>query len=147
MKAGDDPRDIYWRKSTHSNQLVLRERARETQSNVLLSVDSEYPGSAPSADWSERLEQRIRDIASQAVAHLRRGDIVTVQSSSGERARGGLGMGADPLLRFLALLEPRAKQEHDARAAHVVPPVGVPTSTASAAAVAKPSAVKRESRA
>ncbi len=32
MREGDDPRDIYWRKSTH--HMVLRERGRETRRDV-----------------------------------------------------------------------------------------------------------------
>src|SRR6185436_18682117 len=39
MRDGDDPRDIYWRKSTVSDQLVLRERARETRPDVDLVID------------------------------------------------------------------------------------------------------------
>ncbi|HEY6081070.1 MAG TPA: hypothetical protein VIW29_19780, partial [Polyangiaceae bacterium] len=46
------------------------------------------------------------DVASRAVAHLRRGDDVSVLASGGEKVRANTAVGADPLLRFLALLEP-----------------------------------------
>jgi uncharacterized protein (DUF58 family) len=63
----------------------------------------------PDDDWSMRFERRIRDVASRAVAHLKRGDAVSVLASGGERVRANSSVGADPLLRFLALLEPSSE--------------------------------------
>lgn len=105
MRDGDDPRDIYWRKSTMPTQMVLRERARETRRDVELSLDPTHPGPTPPEEWSTRFERRIRDVASRAVAHIKRGDGVTVRCTTGERVRADASVGADPLLRFLALLE------------------------------------------
>jgi uncharacterized protein (DUF58 family) len=105
MRDGDDPRDIYWRKSTIPDQRVLRERATDTRRDVSFAIDSAHPGKAPDDDWALRFERRIRDVASRAVAHLKRGDGVSVQASGGERVRANTSVGADPLLRFLALLE------------------------------------------
>jgi uncharacterized protein (DUF58 family) len=105
MREGDDPRDIYWRKSTVPNQRVLRERARETRRDVELVIDPMHPGATPTDDWNLRFERRIRDVASRAVAHLKRGDGVTLRSVTGERVRADTSVGADPALRFLALLE------------------------------------------
>jgi uncharacterized protein (DUF58 family) len=106
MREGDDPRDIYWRKSSIPEQRVLLERATDTRRDVSFAIDSSHPGKAPDEDWSLRFERRIRDVASRAVAHLKRGDGVSVQASGGERVRANSSVGADPLLRFLALLEP-----------------------------------------
>ncbi len=106
MREGDDPRDIYWRKSTLPDQRVLRERATETRRDVAFVIDSSHTGEAPDEDWSLRFERRIRDVASRSVAHIKRGDGVSVVASGGERARANAAVGADPLLRFLALLEP-----------------------------------------
>jgi len=103
MREGDDPRDIYWRKSVE--QLIVRERAREVRRDVSYVIDSFHPGRAPDEDWSARFERRIRDVASRAVAHIKRGDGVTVRARSGERVRATSAVGADPVLRFLALLE------------------------------------------
>lgn len=105
MREGDDPRDIYWRKSTLPDHFVLRERARETRRDVRYRLESTFPGAAPDPEWSRRFERRIRDIASRSVAHLKRGSTVEVRTSAGERVRVNPAMGADPLLRFLALLE------------------------------------------
>ena len=103
MREGDDPRDIYWRKSVE--QMIVRERAREVRRDVAYAIDSIHPGRTPDEDWSARFERRIRDVASRAVAHIKRGDGVTVRARSGERVRATSAVGADPVLRFLALLE------------------------------------------
>lgn len=105
MREGDDPREIYWRKSTIAGQLVLRDRARETQRHVRLIVDSVHAGELPEEAWSARFEQKIRDVASRAVAHLKRGDTIVVETTAGDAVRADPTVGADPVLRFLALLE------------------------------------------
>jgi uncharacterized protein (DUF58 family) len=104
MRDGDDPRDIYWRKSTLLDQLVLRERARETRPDVELSIEVRRPPDGGD-EWGVHFERRIRDIASRAVAHLKRGDGVTIVTSTGDRVRADRSVGADRILRFLALLE------------------------------------------
>jgi uncharacterized protein (DUF58 family) len=104
MREGDDPRDIYWKKSTHRNQLVLRERARETRPDVVLVIDNIRPASAGES-YHQQFEKRIREVASRAVAHIKRGDSVVVTTTGGERVRGDRNLGSDPILRFLALLD------------------------------------------
>lgn len=106
MRDGDDPRDVYWRKSTMVGQLVLRERAHETQRHLTLMLESTYSDKAPDEAWLARFERRIRDVASRAVAHLRRGDSVTLVTSAGDRVHADKSVGADPILRMLALLQP-----------------------------------------
>ncbi len=105
MRDGDDPRDIFWRKSAQTEQKVVRERVREARREVTLVVESRYSTPAPSDEFVQRFERRIREVASRAVAHLKRGDSVTVRCTHGERAASVPSRGADPLLRFLALLE------------------------------------------
>ncbi len=109
LRDGDDPRDVYWRKSTLPGQLIMRERARETRHDVELSLvdrqpDTETPG-APSLATVEEFERRIREIASFAVAHVKRDDRVTIVTTSGRRVVGDRTCGLDPVLRFLALIE------------------------------------------
>lgn len=104
MREGDDPRDIYWKKSTMRDQLILRERARETRPDITLTVDNIKPTGAGEG-FSQVFEKKIREVASRAVAHIKRGDGVVVASTSGERVRGDRTMGSDAILRFLALLE------------------------------------------
>lgn len=103
MREGEDPRDIYWKRS-YGKEIVLRERASETRENTHFTIDTSHPGKTPDPTWSERFEARIREVASRAVAHLQRGDQVVIQTTQGERVKSHVGVGADPLLRFLALL-------------------------------------------
>ena len=112
MRDGDDPRDIYWRKSTQ--EMVLRERAREMRHEVEFHIDVMRPEAATgnASDGheqrlhasAEQFERRIREIASHGVAHIKRGDRVTVSTSAGERVLSDPTRGVDPVLRFLALL-------------------------------------------
>jgi hypothetical protein len=60
---------------------------------------------AAGEDWDNAFERRIRDIASRSVAHVKRGDAVVVKTNAGTAARADRPAGADPLLRFLALVE------------------------------------------
>jgi uncharacterized protein (DUF58 family) len=104
MREGDDPRDIYWRKSAVANQMVLRERARETRPDVRLVIDVVRPKDAGEG-FAQGFEKRIREVASRAVAHIKRGDGVVVATTLGEEARGDRNVGSDRILRFLALLD------------------------------------------
>jgi uncharacterized protein (DUF58 family) len=105
MRDGDDPRDIFWRKSAQSDQLIVRERVREVRREVTFAIESRFRGPKPAEDFTARFERRIREVASRAVAHLKRGDSVVVRTTAGERAATVPSRGADPLLRFLALLD------------------------------------------
>ncbi len=104
MRDGDDPRDIYWKKSTLRDQLVLRERTRETRPDVQIVVDTVRP-TGEGDGFLQAFERKIREAASRAVAHIKRGDGVVVATTMGERVRGDRNIGSDAILRFLALLE------------------------------------------
>jgi uncharacterized protein (DUF58 family) len=110
MRDGEDPRDVHWRKTAAVGHLVMRERARESRPDVTLTLDVFRPDGAGD-EWTAAFERRIRDVASRAVAHLKRGDRVTVVTTAGGAARGNRTVGADPLLRYLALVEPVAHVE------------------------------------
>jgi uncharacterized protein (DUF58 family) len=104
MRPGEDPRDVHWRKTAAVGQMVMRERARETRPDVTLNLDVIRPADA-GEDWDAGFDRRIRDVASRAVAHLKRGDRVTVLTTGGAVAHADRSVGADPLLRYLALVE------------------------------------------
>jgi uncharacterized protein (DUF58 family) len=112
MRDGEDPRDVHWRKTAAVGQLVMRERARETRPDVTLTLDTIQPAGADD-EWNAAFERRIRDVASRAVAHLKRGDRVTIVTSAGGAARADRSVGADPLLRYLALLQPTPESSAD----------------------------------
>ncbi len=122
MRAGEDPRDIHWRKTAAVGQHVMRERAREARPDVSLPLDVLRPEKA-GEEWDLGFERRVRDVASRAVAHLKRGDFVIVSTNAGGCVRSDRTQGADPVLRYLALLEPvtpsggRASEAGEAEAA------------------------------
>jgi uncharacterized protein (DUF58 family) len=112
MRDGDDPRDIYWRKSVHPGQLVLRERAREMRHEIEFLIDvlrrtptGESPAMRDLPAAQDLFERRIREVASYAVAHIKRGDRVTVVTTAADRVVSDKARGIDPVLRFLALLQ------------------------------------------
>lgn len=115
-RAGDDVRQVHWRKSAAIGSLVLREHAAEGSPEVEIELDDVADLLArPEADderkrWLEQFEIRLRDAASRAVAHLGRGDLIVLRTTSGIRLPGGPRTGSDPVLRFLALLEPKAPE-------------------------------------
>ncbi len=104
MRQGEDPRDIHWRKTAAMGQMVMRERARETRPDVTLSLEVIRPPGAGD-EWSVAFERRIRDVASRSVAHIKRGDRVVLSTTAGGMARADRTVGADPLLRYLALVD------------------------------------------
>jgi uncharacterized protein (DUF58 family) len=137
MREGDDPRDIYWRKSTLASEMVIRERVREARRDVTYVIDSVHGDEAANDEFTQRFEKRIRDVASRSVAHLKRGDNVTLRTTAGERVRSLATQGADPILRFLALLEatPASKiqRETSLRSEPVAEPISRPVAKRGAA--------------
>ncbi len=115
MRPGEDPRAIHWRKSASVGQMVMRERARESRPDVTLALDVIRPDGAGD-DWALAFERSVRDVASRAVAHIKRGDRVVVSTTWGGSARADRTVGADPLLRYLALLEPVPAPDAPSRA-------------------------------
>jgi uncharacterized protein (DUF58 family) len=136
MREGEDPRDIHWKKSAAVGELVMRERAREARPDVAIPLDVVRPEHA-NDEWELGFERRIRDAASRAVAHLKRGDAVAVRTNAGGIARADRAAGADPVLRYLALVEAvTSTAAHAARASltPLAPTVVVPAATVAAAA-------------
>jgi len=126
LRDGEDPRDVHWRKSASVGQLVMRERAREARPDVILPLDVVRRDDAKD-DWSNGFERRIRDVASRAVAHIKRGDSITVKTTAGENVRGDRSTGADRVLRFLALIESVTTTELATKAKPAKAPEPVPS--------------------
>jgi uncharacterized protein (DUF58 family) len=113
-RPGDDTRQVHWRKTAAAGFLVLREHAAEGAPDIDLDMDdvssllSRRDDDEERRRYLEQFEARLRDTASRAVAHLGRGDTILLRTTSGARLRGNPRLGSDPILRFLALLEPCA---------------------------------------
>ena len=119
LREGEDPRDVHWRKSAQARQLVTRERSQETRPDVSLSLDVRKPAES-NETWDALFERKIRDVASRSVAHLKRGDVVFVRTSTGHTTRADRSVGADVILRYLALVEAEPATGH-------APPPGAST--------------------
>ena len=112
MRDGDDPRDIFWRKSTQPHQMVVRERVREARRDVTLVVESRYSGDRPTDEFTTRFERRIREVASRA--HL---DVSTLSRLETGKRRltldhlpmlaDALGVTTDELLGAPGIPDPR----------------------------------------
>ncbi len=108
VRDGEDQRDVHWKKSASTGHLVRRERARDVHPESALRLDVKRPAHldrGASDDFSAGFERRIREIASRAVAHIKRGDRVKLIVSSGEVVRADKTTGSDNLLRYLALVD------------------------------------------
>jgi uncharacterized protein (DUF58 family) len=116
---------VHWRKSAAVGQLVTRERAREARPDIVLPLDVVRRDDAKD-EWFTAFERRIRDIASRAVAHIKRGDAVTIKTTASEAVRGDRTTGADRLLRFLALVESITTSELTTRTANKPEPPMTP---------------------
>jgi uncharacterized protein (DUF58 family) len=106
LRPEEDPRDVHWRKTAAVGQTVARERMRDARPEVVLTLDVLRPAGATDA-WDVTFERRIRDLASRAVAHVKRGDVVILRTTAAEQVRADRATGSDPILRFLALVEAR----------------------------------------
>jgi uncharacterized protein (DUF58 family) len=129
-REGDDTRQVHWRKSAATGQLVLREHTAEGAPDVTLDLDDRSDllardeGDEERKRWLDQFDVRLRDAASRAVAHLGRGDNILLRTSSGARLYGNPRLGSDPILRFLALLEPQAPSNEADRTAAGAPAKG-----------------------
>lgn len=105
MREGDDPRDIYWKRSTAGETKVVMERASQVLDKAHLTIDNLIRGQEPSPEEVRQFEKYVRETASLAVAHLRRGEQIFLRTTSGGRVTASPSGGSDATLRFLALLE------------------------------------------
>ncbi len=104
VRDGEDLRDVHWRKSASTGHLVRRERARDAHPEVTLRLDVKKPRGSGD-DFGPGFERRIREVSSRVVAHIKRGDRVTLRVTSGDVVRADKNTGSDAILRYLALVD------------------------------------------
>ena len=103
----DEARDIHWRRSASFGRLVSRERAAEADRSLTLALDERPPTDpAQRALWDAAFEVAVSECASLAIASLAHGISVAVRAEGSESPRVDAGGVPDPLLRYLALLQP-----------------------------------------
>jgi uncharacterized protein (DUF58 family) len=100
-RAGDDPRDIHWRTSARRGRPFIRESEDESGRTVIVTL-----AGGPEAMPGEPFEAAVSMTASIAVALLRRGYEVGLDTDEGFHAPGSGPLQAGTLLRALALVQP-----------------------------------------
>jgi uncharacterized protein (DUF58 family) len=107
FREGDEARDIHWRRTASRGDLVVREHEQESSALVTLTVDNVMPaGIQDEAEWRDRFERAISEVATLASAYLAQGVSVRVQAADRVSPLVAGGAAPDPVWRFLALLEP-----------------------------------------
>ncbi|MGD8860232.1 MAG: DUF58 domain-containing protein [Myxococcales bacterium] len=103
-RDGDEARGIHWKRSAALGRLVAFEKHHDASTHLTLVLDNARPEGA-GRDWDEGFEQAISEAASLAVSATGR-DLSVDVVCRGERSPVALpGSPADPVLRFLALLQ------------------------------------------
>jgi uncharacterized protein (DUF58 family) len=105
FRAGDDQRDIHWKQTARQQRPIVMERRERAAASRFLVLDRELPR-RDDARLLERFEDLVSEVASAALAQLRRGQPVGLVLG-GSVTRPGTGAGhARLLLERLALVEP-----------------------------------------
>ncbi len=108
-RDGDEARSIHWRRSAALGSLVARELERDLGRELAIRVETEPASEDPAA--RARLERVISRAASIAILAHERGAHVELLTRAGRSPRVGPGSSIDPVLAFLAVLEPHVASE------------------------------------
>jgi uncharacterized protein (DUF58 family) len=107
---GDEARNIHWMRTAALGRLVVRERERDASSHLTITLDNARPASA-GEEWEGRFEHAISRAATIAVSSVSRGVSVEVVSRGSRSPVVPPGSPADPILRYLALLQGVSAEE------------------------------------
>ena len=103
-RSGDELRAIHWKRSAAFGRPIVRELEREAAPTFSVLLDNFKPEGAGS-DWEETFEREISHAAYLVEHGFRRGFPVEVCARGSRSPLSAQGT-MDPVLRFLALLEP-----------------------------------------
>lgn len=101
---GDEARAIHWRRTAALGRLVVHEKQRDASTHFTIVLDNQKPSDAPPA-WDDAFERAISRVAALAVLVVGRELSVEIVCRGTRSAVALPGTSADPILRFLALLE------------------------------------------
>jgi len=105
-REGDEARNIHWKRTASRGELVVREHEQDTSALMTLRVDNVIPaGTADEAEWRERFELSISEVATVASVYLSQGVSVQVQAVGSASPLVAGGTAPDQIWRFLALLK------------------------------------------
>ncbi|HEX7479078.1 MAG TPA: DUF58 domain-containing protein [Polyangiales bacterium] len=103
-EVGDDARAIHWKRTASLGKLVVMERQSDAAAQLSILLDNARPRDAD-ATFAARLEYAISEAATLALGSLGRGLSVEVIARGGRSPLVLASSAADPILRYLALLE------------------------------------------
>jgi len=103
--TGDEARDVHWRRTAALGRMVVREHERDNSTQLTILLDNARPAESNAA-WDEGFEYLISRAATLAT-HASAGSMsVEVVTRGARSALAHAGSSIDPVLQFLALLEP-----------------------------------------
>ena len=103
-REGDEARAIHWRRTASLGRVVVRERQRDAARRVTLLLDEARPADADAA-WDARFEEVVSRVATMTAHALEDGSAVEVVTRGGTSPLVLPSQPADPVWRFLALLQ------------------------------------------
>lgn len=106
-REGDDPRDIHWKQSARTRELMVRERETERSRRLQIVLDNGVT-EAPGAAQRERFERLVSAAATAAVDHLEQGHEVALATRDGVVDFAAGKPQRDRVLEALAVVELRA---------------------------------------
>jgi uncharacterized protein (DUF58 family) len=104
-RSGDEARIIHWGRTASLGKVVVRERHQDAVARLVLEVDDARRGEDGDPP-DEAFEQALRVAGSQTVRALAQGTAVQVRAGGRRSPVVRPGAAPDPILEFLALLEP-----------------------------------------
>lgn len=102
--AGDDLRDIHWKQTARQQRLIVMERRERSVPSSFLVLDRQLPRRGDET-LAERFEDLVSEVASVALARLRRGEAVGLVVGSRVTPPETGSSHARVLLEQLALVE------------------------------------------
>jgi uncharacterized protein (DUF58 family) len=102
---GDDPRDIYWRKSARVGRLLIRQHEEQVGRRVAVFLDNHQRQRAPSDEDFARQERAVSQAASLAAHYIRRGYVVRLVTRTVSVGPGTGQAHLTKILHALALVE------------------------------------------
>jgi uncharacterized protein (DUF58 family) len=103
-RAGDAARSIHWRRTAALGRVMVYEKHSDSSTHLTIVLDNARPKDAD-ARWDAAFERAISRAAAIAVANVGR-DLSAEVLCRGQRSPVVMpGSQADPILRFLALLQ------------------------------------------
>lgn len=101
---GDDPRDIYWRKSARTGRLVIRQHEEHFGDRVAVFLDNYQRMDLLSPEDHDRQEKAVSQAASLAAHYIKLGYVVRLVTRSVSVGPGSGQAHLTQILRALALL-------------------------------------------